>query len=75
MVVGAIVVFLAACIVGGGLTAVACRIAPRIGLADHPDGHRKLHQRATPLGGGLALIVTLVAVVGTADAVPALAAL
>jgi UDP-GlcNAc:undecaprenyl-phosphate GlcNAc-1-phosphate transferase len=36
-----------------------------LGLVDHPDLHRKLHQDATPLGGGVAVLVSSVgAVVG-----------
>lgn len=32
-----------------------CRLAPRLGLVDHPEG-RKAHQRSTPLIGGLAIV-------------------
>lgn len=32
-------------------------LAPRIGLVDQPDGHRKLHKHATALGGGAAVFV------------------
>ncbi len=37
------------------LTAVICRLAPRVGLVDKPDTHRKLHTSSTPLGGGVAV--------------------
>src|SRR4029078_9966251 len=38
-------------------------VAPACGLVDRPDAQRKLHYRATPLGGGLAVLAaTLVAV-------------
>jgi UDP-GlcNAc:undecaprenyl-phosphate GlcNAc-1-phosphate transferase len=36
------------------------RLAPRWGLVDHP-GHRKVHARPTPLGGGLAIWAGIVA--------------
>lgn len=39
------------------LTAVARIVAPRIGLVDKPDGSRKLHSRATPLMGGVAVFL------------------
>ncbi|MES2793769.1 MAG: MraY family glycosyltransferase [Planctomycetota bacterium] len=47
--------------VGGAtlLTGCACWIAPRLGFVDRPDGHRKLHQGATPLLGGVAVMVAL----------------
>lgn len=35
-------------------TALMIRIAPSIGLVDHP-GHRKIHSRPMPLGGGVAI--------------------
>lgn len=43
-----------------GLARVA---APRFGLVDRPEG-RKAHQRPTPLGGGVAIWLTLVWVLG-----------
>lgn len=49
-----------------GLTPVAAAWARRIGLVDQPDGHRKLHARAIPLGGGLAVIASLMIVCGLA---------
>ena len=36
------------------VTAVMIRLAPRLGLVDHPAGE-KFHHVATPLGGGIAL--------------------
>jgi UDP-GlcNAc:undecaprenyl-phosphate/decaprenyl-phosphate GlcNAc-1-phosphate transferase len=47
------------------LTALIREIAPRIGLTDNPDGHRKLHGRATPLGGGVAVYLTTTIILGT----------
>src|SRR3712207_813200 len=34
----------------------ANRLAPRMGLIDHPDGKRKLHSRPVPTTGGLAML-------------------
>ena len=34
-------------------TALLCRWAPAWGLVDHP-GPRKVHEQATPMGGGVA---------------------
>ncbi len=47
------------------LTPVAALFARKIGLVDAPDGHRKLHGRVVPLGGGLAIVATLL-LMGTA---------
>jgi UDP-GlcNAc:undecaprenyl-phosphate/decaprenyl-phosphate GlcNAc-1-phosphate transferase len=43
------------------LTTLVCvflanRLAPRMGLIDHPDGKRKLHSRPVPTTGGLAML-------------------
>lgn len=38
------------------------RIAPSIGLIDHPDQVRKLHEGAIPLVGGPAILIALIAV-------------
>jgi UDP-GlcNAc:undecaprenyl-phosphate/decaprenyl-phosphate GlcNAc-1-phosphate transferase len=35
-------------------------LAFRLGLVDHPDGHRKIHGRPIPLAGGLALLMGVV---------------
>ena len=40
-------------------TALLCRWAPAWGLVDHP-GPRKVHEQATPMGGGVALWVSVV---------------
>jgi len=49
---------------GFGATALLipplCRIAPRLGLLDHPGG-RKRHSSAVPLVGGIAMMATFVA--------------
>jgi UDP-GlcNAc:undecaprenyl-phosphate/decaprenyl-phosphate GlcNAc-1-phosphate transferase len=36
-------------------------LAPAWGLVDRPDAHRKLHGRATPLGGGIAVLAATLA--------------
>lgn len=48
---------IAACLLGLLLTSVVRAVAPRLGLVDQPDGHRKLHRRATSLGGGIAVFL------------------
>jgi len=58
-------IFLLACLVSLGLTALVREIAPRLGLTDDPDGHRKLHGRATALGGGVAIYLTTAVILGT----------
>jgi len=55
-------VFVFACIAGLALTALMRGVAPLIGLVDKPDGHRKLHTGATPLGGGLAVYLAMLTV-------------
>jgi UDP-GlcNAc:undecaprenyl-phosphate GlcNAc-1-phosphate transferase len=54
-----LVVFAAA--LSYGLCALAIRWAPRLGLLDRPGGH-KGHKEPTPLGGGVAIWLTTVAV-------------
>ena len=47
------------------------RLCPRLGLVDEP-GHRKIHDRAVPLAGGLAVLTALVlSVLGAAIAIKA----
>ena len=43
------------------LTALLIRLAPRLGLVDHPDA-RKVHTQPTPRGGGLAIFAAVVLV-------------
>jgi UDP-GlcNAc:undecaprenyl-phosphate GlcNAc-1-phosphate transferase len=45
------------------LTLLVRKIARRIGMTDHPDGHRKLHRESTPHGGGLAVFLATVGVI------------
>lgn len=48
-------------VLSAGLCALARRVAPLVGLVDRPGG-RKAHQRVTPLGGGVAIWLTVVIV-------------
>ncbi len=48
----------------------ACTL--RLGLIDQPDGLRKLHGRATALGGGVAVLIGLALALSAAWFVPAL---
>ena len=45
------------------LSGLARRLAPMVGLVDNPGG-RKAHRAPTPLGGGVAIWLTVVAMVG-----------
>jgi UDP-GlcNAc:undecaprenyl-phosphate/decaprenyl-phosphate GlcNAc-1-phosphate transferase len=46
------------------------RLALRLAIVDHPDEHRKLHQRSIPLGGGIAVLVGLVTAVACMLVIP-----
>jgi UDP-GlcNAc:undecaprenyl-phosphate GlcNAc-1-phosphate transferase len=70
MLAYAIAGFLAACLVSAILTMLVRGIAPRLGLTDRPDSHRKLHGRPIPLGGGIAVFLATVTVLGAAVVVP-----
>ncbi|GIW89106.1 MAG: undecaprenyl-phosphate alpha-N-acetylglucosaminyl 1-phosphate transferase [Isosphaeraceae bacterium] len=54
-----------------GLGAVVRQLAPRFGLVDQPGG-RKVHRAATPLGGGVAIWASVIAVVALAIGLAAL---
>lgn len=41
---------------------LARRVAPYVGLIDHPDGGRKTHRQATPVMGGVAFTLAILAV-------------
>lgn len=56
-------------VVAVGLTRVLMRFAGRWDLIDHP-GHRKVHDHPTPLVGGLAMFLTLLALQAAAGLVP-----
>lgn len=70
MIFAAAICFLAACLLSMLLTLLVRRIAPSIGLTDKPDGHRKLHARSIPLGGGLAVFLATSLVLGAVLVVP-----
>jgi len=56
--------FVLACVTSLVLTALVRELAPRVGLTDKPDGRRKLHEGAMPLGGGVAIFLATIAVLG-----------
>jgi UDP-GlcNAc:undecaprenyl-phosphate GlcNAc-1-phosphate transferase len=64
MIVSIIIFSALACVTGLVLTVLVRELAPRIGLTDLPDGRRKLHAEAMPLGGGLAVLLATISVVG-----------
>ncbi len=64
MMMIAIASFVLACLLSLALTAAAIRISPWIGLVDHPDQDRKRQAYPTPLGGGAAVFLATVAVLG-----------
>lgn len=51
-------------------TAAARGVARRAGLIDRPDGRRKVHPRAVPVAGGVAVFVATVLVLAAASALP-----
>jgi UDP-GlcNAc:undecaprenyl-phosphate GlcNAc-1-phosphate transferase len=59
MVIYAGVSAAAALVLSTVLTALLYWLAPKINLLDHPDARRKLHSRPTPLGGGVAIFLSL----------------
>ncbi len=63
MIVDTITIFLIACVTSLLLTVSMREMARRIGLTDQPDGHRKLHRIAMPLGGGVAVFLATAGVV------------
>jgi UDP-GlcNAc:undecaprenyl-phosphate GlcNAc-1-phosphate transferase len=48
------------------LTPLARDLAGRLGLVDRPDARRKMHGRTVPLAGGVALLLSVSAVLGVA---------
>ncbi len=55
--------FLAAFFISNILTYLAIKIAPKVGFVDMPSG-RKVHTEPIPYGGGLAIILSVSAVIG-----------
>lgn len=64
-----LILILTSCIASLILVAVMRLVAPKFGLTDKPDGHRKLHGKPIPLGGGLAIFLATVFVLAAAYAV------
>ncbi len=64
MAVYAAVSCLAAMIASAVFTRFMCWLAPKIGFVDQPDRNRKVHKKATPLGGGLAIYLAICLVLG-----------
>ena len=50
------------------LTPLVAKIARHVGLVDRPDGHRKLHGREVALGGGVAVLLSVLFVIVTSGA-------
>ncbi len=67
-----LVLFGVSALVTFGMTPVVRRLALRVGWVDHPSD-RKVHPKATPTAGGLAMFVGAVAALGGSRLVPALA--
>ena len=45
------------------LTPIARALAVRSDLVDRPDGLRKIHAKAVPMGGGIAVLLSIVAAI------------
>jgi len=58
LTVVAVALVLASFGLGAGLSSLARTVAPRFGLVDNPGG-RKAHRAPTPLGGGVAIWLTM----------------
>src|SRR5437867_1022909 len=61
-----VVAFLASFVLTMGVRSAA----PRLGLVDRPDGHRKLHKRPIALGGGIAILLATVCILTAVLVVP-----
>ncbi|MBP7688124.1 MAG: undecaprenyl/decaprenyl-phosphate alpha-N-acetylglucosaminyl 1-phosphate transferase [Thermoflexales bacterium] len=55
-----LLVFVGALLIAFGATPIARRVAPRLGVMDHPNP-RKVHARPMPLLGGAAIVVASIA--------------
>ena len=49
-------IFLVSCCLAAALTPLVRRFSVWVGLLDHPDAGRKLHDHPVPLGGGIAVL-------------------
>ena len=63
IVLAALLLLATAATLGTGLASAARRVAPRFGLVDRPGG-RKAHREPTPLGGGVAIWLTMAIMLG-----------
>jgi UDP-GlcNAc:undecaprenyl-phosphate GlcNAc-1-phosphate transferase len=70
MAIHVAIVFCSATLLGLIGTLAMRRISPRLGLTDRPDGRRKLHRAAMPLGGGAAVFVATVTVLAALYVIP-----
>lgn len=68
-----VALFAVAFAISTALTFLMTRVAPRLGFVDRP-GERKVHTAPIPLGGGLAIVTSMFAVVGAAAGVAVLIA-
>jgi UDP-GlcNAc:undecaprenyl-phosphate GlcNAc-1-phosphate transferase len=65
-----IALLLAACLIATRLAQSVRAVALRRGFVDRPDGHRKLHRDAVPLGGGIVVFISAAIVVAALFAIP-----
>ena len=54
-----VIAFLSALACSVACAPIIAIIARRLGVVDHPDGHRKLHARIVPLAGGPTVLISL----------------
>ena len=70
MILIAILSLIAASLSAALFTALMIRLAPRLGLVDRPDQRRKLHSDSMPLGGGVAVFLATIVVLGGLVLIP-----
>lgn len=58
------------CAATSALTLLVSRAAPRFGLIDRPDSHRKAHRQPVPLAGGLAVFLATATTLGALSVLP-----
>ena len=59
-----LIAFISAFLTATATAPVMGRLARKLGIVDKPDGHRKLHQNAVPLTGGMTILMSAVAALG-----------
>jgi UDP-GlcNAc:undecaprenyl-phosphate GlcNAc-1-phosphate transferase len=67
--------FVASAVASLALIPLARLLGRRAGLVDQPDGRRKMHERATPVAGGIAILAAALLVLPALLALPAVSAL